>query len=150
MAAEHGSCGLVEDGIEYHSRSRLQKAPIEEITSAEMCCSECEADPACGAWTWGKQRNIVGLSDLCFLKELDEGEVPIRLQRREVISGLPSQQVKKHGVRASMRVAEQVERYGNYTQERPQGVLANETCLGSLSVTGYGYGNVSIYALPGP
>jgi len=148
-AAEHSSCGLVEDGIEYHSQSRLQRAPIAGITSAAMCCSECEADPSCGAWTWGKQRDIVGLSDLCFLKELDEGEVPVRLQRREVISGLPLQKVRKHGVRASMRVAAQVQRYGNYTQEVPQGVLADETCSESLSVDGYGYGNVSIYTLPG-
>jgi len=139
----------VEDGIEYHSRSQRQRAPIEGITSPAMCCSECEGDPSCGAWTWGKKRGVVGLSDLCVLKELDEGEVPIRLQRGEVMSGLPSQKVKKHGVRASMRVAAQVQRYGNYTQEVPQGVLANESCLESLSVEGYGYGNVSVYTLPG-
>mmetsp|Transcript_115497 Transcript_115497/g.361268 ORF Transcript_115497/g.361268 Transcript_115497/m.361268 type:complete len:579 (-) Transcript_115497:192-1928(-) len=140
---EKGICGLTEDGVEYHT-SKHDPHPLKDITSAEMCCAECEARaPACGAWTWGKVRDVVGLSDLCFLKALKPGEVPVKLARKEVVSGLPSNTVKKHGIAASLRAED-------HKQARAEpGVRLNETCVGMLSVGGYRGGNVTVKVVPG-
>eukprot|EP00406_Dinophysis_acuminata_P011256 CAMPEP_0179236824 /NCGR_PEP_ID=MMETSP0797-20121207/14126_1 /TAXON_ID=47934 /ORGANISM="Dinophysis acuminata, Strain DAEP01" /LENGTH=515 /DNA_ID=CAMNT_0020944091 /DNA_START=293 /DNA_END=1840 /DNA_ORIENTATION=- len=61
---------------------------ITSITSAERCRGACEGVPRCGAWTWGKARGIQGLTDVCFLKEVEHGQTPAKAHKTGVMSGL--------------------------------------------------------------
>merc|ERR1712032_907537 len=60
---------------------------INGVTRAELCRSECHRNDKCGAWTWGKARDVLGLTDVCFLKKLDNAVVLRRHTKHGVVSG---------------------------------------------------------------
>lgn len=59
------------------------------VNSSYACQEACTANPGCGAFTWGAQRGVAGLSDVCFLKALGSTEAPNMTAKGGVISGLP-------------------------------------------------------------
>lgn len=81
----HG-CGSVDDDMDYWTQRPLKN---EHVTSAGLCRARCTWEVRCGAWTWGKQRGVKGLSDVCFLKILDKGHRLHKKRRDGVVSGLP-------------------------------------------------------------
>lgn len=85
-------CHEIEDDMDYWNKN-LYAEP--SVTSAEICQLRCQWEPACGAWTWGKQRHTEGLTDVCFLKTLDESEVPTRHPKKGVVSGIPCAEQEK-------------------------------------------------------
>mmetsp|Transcript_82376 Transcript_82376/g.233605 ORF Transcript_82376/g.233605 Transcript_82376/m.233605 type:complete len:481 (-) Transcript_82376:113-1555(-) len=52
------------------TKTSLRK--IYPVRSTGACRAMCEADLRCEAWTWGMQRDVDGLTDVCFLKERDK------------------------------------------------------------------------------
>jgi len=79
------ACGQL-DNVDLATRAELPA--VNGVTSAEVCKAACRAAPGCAAWTWGKARNIPGLSDRCFLKKLAKGEQPRHVPKMVVVSGL--------------------------------------------------------------
>lgn len=80
------SCGRMEVGVDFASEDYTLK--VEDVPSASGCCSRCEEEPKCGAWTWGMVRNNEELTDVCFMKELEEGQSPTMKHSPELVSGL--------------------------------------------------------------
>jgi len=80
------ACGLMEHNVDYKSKKDLYM--IFPILSTKSCQSKCINEPHCAAWTWGKQRGVMGLSDVCMLKGIQQGEMPLRSERTGVVSGL--------------------------------------------------------------
>jgi len=81
-----GYCGLMEDNMDYAAYNLRR---VHNVTSPRRCCSKCQENPECRAWTWGKKRNVPGLSDVCFLKGLSPGEVVKKMSNEDTTSGLP-------------------------------------------------------------
>jgi len=81
-----GVCGLMERNVDYKTNHNLYMAfPIPNV---RRCQSKCINEPRCAAWTWGKKRGVRGLSDVCMLKGLQLGELPLRSEREGTVSGL--------------------------------------------------------------
>jgi len=80
------SCGRIEIGVDFASQAYTSKEA--GVPSASACCAQCQADPSCGAWTWGMARGLKGLTDICFKKELVGGEKPPIRANLKVVSGL--------------------------------------------------------------
>jgi len=80
------SCGRIEVGVDFASQAYTSKEA--GVASASACCAQCQADPSCGAWTWGMARGVKGLTDICFKKELAGGEEPSIRANLKVVSGL--------------------------------------------------------------
>lgn len=87
---ERIDCGLIEDEVDYWTEgSNYEDVYLTVATSsADLCRTECEVDPGCGMWTWGKQRDVEDFSDVCFLKELKPGMRPKRHRKAGVQAGL--------------------------------------------------------------
>jgi len=85
-AQDLGYCGMIEDNMDFWTNNLYN---IDNITSAEGCCAECQQYPMCRAWTWGKVRGVVGLSDVCYLKGLAPGAVMRKVRNRNTTSGTP-------------------------------------------------------------
>jgi len=120
-----GSCGSVEHGIELHTMVSLRR--VENIFSMEMCCAACSGHPECGAWAW-VQKHARGLTDHCLLRKLGNGEVPQKVRRPGIVSGVLKRREPKHGL--ALLVAREVE------TDPP--IMHNETCSGEVSVMGHG------------
>lgn len=75
----------MEEGIDYYTKSNIES--IHGVTRAEFCRRECHRNLDCDAWTWGKARHVLGLTDVCFLKTRKRGGKLRRLKKRGVISG---------------------------------------------------------------
>jgi len=138
-------CGKVEEGMEYHTKKQLYW--VGNIYSQEMCCAECDADPECGAWTYGKKQGMEGLTNHCYLKKLHEGEEPMKVEREGVVSGLLSHKLKKHGVVAALLASD---RAAAGVLE-PTTIRRNETCPGTINITGEGTMSVvaATWKIPG-
>mmetsp|Transcript_53980 Transcript_53980/g.157572 ORF Transcript_53980/g.157572 Transcript_53980/m.157572 type:complete len:998 (-) Transcript_53980:87-3080(-) len=124
---EDGGCGLIEDDVEYHTSKAL--FTVQNVKRAEDCCAECEAEPRCGAWVWGKQREARGVTDICFLKELEHAHQLHTMKRYGVVSGLPSKTIRKHG----MVSGEEASRL----RRKDDPISPNMTCPGRVAVKGY-------------
>lgn len=81
-------CAPFEDGMDFWTRALLSHTG--GILSAEECDALCAATVQCGAWSWGKIRNVDGLTDVCFTKLLDTAGSVIRTPKADVISGMKS------------------------------------------------------------
>jgi len=88
VQASHEKCKSMDEDTDYWAGSLIRPA-LSGITQAKVCRSKCEANPKCGAWTWGKKRDVPGLSDVCFLKNLKPDEGLNKHRKRGVVSGLP-------------------------------------------------------------
>mmetsp|Transcript_34252 Transcript_34252/g.97904 ORF Transcript_34252/g.97904 Transcript_34252/m.97904 type:complete len:742 (-) Transcript_34252:404-2629(-) len=121
-----GSCGKVEHGVEFHTLVSLRR--VEHIYSMEMCCAACSGHPECGAWAWVQRRHARGLTDHCLLRKLGNGEVPQKVRRPGIVSGVLKRREPKHGL--ALLVAREVE------TDPP--IMHNETCSGEVSVMGHG------------
>eukprot|EP00419_Tripos_fusus_P072141 CAMPEP_0172902144 /NCGR_PEP_ID=MMETSP1075-20121228/167792_1 /TAXON_ID=2916 /ORGANISM="Ceratium fusus, Strain PA161109" /LENGTH=649 /DNA_ID=CAMNT_0013758679 /DNA_START=13 /DNA_END=1962 /DNA_ORIENTATION=- len=80
------TCGSMDNNIEYRTKTNLYM--VFPILSMKSCQSKCVNEPKCVAWTWGKQRGVMGLSDVCMLKGLQPGELPLKSEREGIVSGL--------------------------------------------------------------
>lgn len=136
-------CGRVDDDIEYHTKASLYW--VGNILSPDECCAECDADPDCGAWTYGKAKDIKGLTGHCYLKVLSPGEEPEKVQRPGVVSGRISKKLEKHGLVAQLLVSEKGQ------DPRPQENTRSGTCPGRIDVEGHGSMHVvsALWKLPG-
>jgi hypothetical protein len=108
-------CGFTEVDVDYHTERSLYT--VNQVASPALCCAECEKEPKCGAWTWGKKRSVPGLTDVCFLKDLAGAAGPVKVPKVGVVSG------QKHSAKSAA----------------PAPVAsASELCPGSLSLLGHG------------
>jgi len=84
-----GACGpsATDDDTDYFTGKSLYE--MENVPDTETCRARCKGIPKCGAWTWGKARNVAGLTDVCFLKELANAEKVEKRRKQGVVSGLP-------------------------------------------------------------
>jgi len=80
-------CSQKKTGVDYWTNSPLLMQT--STWSAELCRAECQENPKCGAWTWGEERGVSGVSDICWLKRLAKSERPRESPKAGVISGLP-------------------------------------------------------------
>jgi len=83
---EHKECKAYEVNVDYRGLRDLRQ--IERVTDSRKCSELCEEEDGCVAWTWGKLRNIKGLSDVCFLRELIPGEKAQKYSRYGVSAGI--------------------------------------------------------------
>jgi len=137
-----GFCGVMEQDAEYHTKARLASL---HATSAEQCCALCDGEPLCGAWTWGQQRGVDDLTDVCTLETLARNEKIVKIRRSGIVSGLPSSSVTKHGAVADMISAQVRHELGAAAGRAAagaarayRGILDNETCPGKVNVSGHG------------
>jgi len=79
-------CGKIADNVDYSAYNLYR---IRNVTTTAACCSKCQQEASCRAWTWGKVRGVEGLSDVCYLKGLSPGEVAQAMPNRNTTSGLP-------------------------------------------------------------
>jgi len=80
-------CGLMEDGVEYVGIS--QYAQVHNISSPGVCCTVCQADAKCRAWTW-ERRATSGATHVCSFKTMEPKQVPTKMPKEgEVVSGMP-------------------------------------------------------------
>jgi len=83
----HRECKKLEQDTDFETQVSVYN--VANVESAELCQQKCTEEHRCGAWTWGKMRNAVGLTDVCFMKALEPWERPERADKRGVVSGLP-------------------------------------------------------------
>mmetsp|Transcript_80897 Transcript_80897/g.187853 ORF Transcript_80897/g.187853 Transcript_80897/m.187853 type:complete len:421 (+) Transcript_80897:134-1396(+) len=83
---DYSYCGKMEDNVDYWASNLYH---VYNVSSAQACCSQCQRDPDCRAWTWGKARHVYGLSNVCYLKGLAPGQVARRKTNENTTSGLP-------------------------------------------------------------
>lgn len=83
-------CNQFEVDTDFWTKAMLWTVP--KVVSVEKCNEHCELEPRCGAWTWGKKRDIPGLSDVCFLKVVAEDGTFKRADKDGVVSGVRSEQ----------------------------------------------------------
>mmetsp|Transcript_121249 Transcript_121249/g.343523 ORF Transcript_121249/g.343523 Transcript_121249/m.343523 type:complete len:382 (-) Transcript_121249:238-1383(-) len=86
---DHKACNLAEDDVDYLGGLFLYRT--EHVGSHDLCREYCTKDPRCGAWTWGKSRDVAGLTDVCFMGQKVQGQKPTRNRREGVVSGLNCQ-----------------------------------------------------------
>lgn len=63
--------------------------PQQGVSSAEECQQMCTKEPSCNAFAWGAARNAPGLTDVCFMKTIGEGQKPKLVDKPGVLAGLP-------------------------------------------------------------
>lgn len=89
VAGQRGGprCQHFDPDMDYLTQAAL--VDVTDCFSADACKDHCNKEPRCGAWTWGEKRDVLGLTDTCFMKVLDEGTELHRVYKVGVISGLP-------------------------------------------------------------
>jgi hypothetical protein len=94
-----GNCKNIDDDQDYVAAKNLE--PISNVRNAKACRTECEGIKECNAWTWGKKRNSIGLTDVCFPKVVGpSGEVK-KKDNTDVSSGFPCRDDDGDGESAS-------------------------------------------------
>lgn len=83
---EHEDHAPYEVNVDFRGLKDLRQE--EHVHSGRLCSSKCDAEPRCAAWTWGRLRNVHGLSDVCFLKEAVPGQKAQRYNRYGVLTSL--------------------------------------------------------------
>jgi len=82
------TCNPYSDDTDYWTKSMLFTIP--HISSKDMCNKKCNDVAECGAWTWGKERNTPGLTDVCFIKVVDADGTHTPHHKEGVVSGMRS------------------------------------------------------------
>jgi len=80
-------CADSADDTDYYTGRPLPQ--VGQVAKGPDCRAKCEANPKCGAWTWGKNPGVKGLEGVCFLKALAPGQRPRPDAKRGVVSGIP-------------------------------------------------------------
>lgn len=80
-------CHAVVDSVDFWTGTPLYE--VDQIGQARDCRAKCDADPKCGAWTWGKKPGISGLEGVCFLKGMPKGQQIRQDPKKGVESGVP-------------------------------------------------------------
>jgi len=144
---EDHRCMRLENNTEYHTEKPIFQ--LERTSSADQCCSACEKDKRCGAWTWGAKRDVVGLTDVCILRELKSDERPVRMTRPGVIAGLSQRaalqqqldtvntETRRHSVRRDHREGFGM-RQRIWSSRKPLAVQPGENCPGRIDMAGVG------------
>lgn len=65
-----------------------------QIPDAATCCSICEQDLTCGAWTWVERGSMPGVSKMCLLKSWRSGCYSSKVSKPGATSGLPPRKAK--------------------------------------------------------
>lgn len=86
-AGEDTKCPELVRDADLHTDDSLPPQP--GVGSVEECQQLCTKNPRCNAFTWGADRNTPGLTDVCFMKTIAEGNAPRVLEKPGVVSGLP-------------------------------------------------------------
>jgi hypothetical protein len=81
-------CGIDRLMVETDLKTAEELRKIEHIPM-KYCAYKCEEDSNCAGWTWGKQRDVFGLSDTCFMKKVRPGELMRPTPNGAVVSGIP-------------------------------------------------------------
>jgi len=88
VAPDDPYCGSVEQDVEFVGIPELRS--FAGIPSAGICCTICQQDPKCRAWTWGPASAAAGLpSQDCTLKTLEPIQGLSRTARLGLVSGQP-------------------------------------------------------------
>mmetsp|Transcript_30330 Transcript_30330/g.59496 ORF Transcript_30330/g.59496 Transcript_30330/m.59496 type:complete len:586 (+) Transcript_30330:110-1867(+) len=124
---EAAACDQVRVNVDYWTRMGLH--PVSDIESAEACREECRENAACGAWTWGKQPGIWGVSSVCFLKRLGPNEKPMQISKVGVVSGFACRRSWDHSqTRNGCGFLDNVDLVAKRTIKITQGVSNAEIC----------------------
>mmetsp|Transcript_21250 Transcript_21250/g.56224 ORF Transcript_21250/g.56224 Transcript_21250/m.56224 type:complete len:874 (+) Transcript_21250:50-2671(+) len=81
------TCGPIQDDVDFWTDGSLFSAG--DVGSAEKCQEMCQGNPGCGAWTWGKQEGVPGLTHVCYLKKVDWGHPITYHNKTGLVSGHP-------------------------------------------------------------
>lgn len=82
-------CDQTKEDVVYWTKASLTAK--DDVTSAEDCRSLCHDAPGCGAWTWGREPGMSGVTHVCFLKKLEVNEFISEEIKLGVVSGLVCQ-----------------------------------------------------------
>mmetsp|Transcript_41753 Transcript_41753/g.104934 ORF Transcript_41753/g.104934 Transcript_41753/m.104934 type:complete len:598 (+) Transcript_41753:76-1869(+) len=85
---EARGCNRFEEGVDYWTQALLEH--IGGTLSAEECNTRCAKTQQCGAWSWGKGRDLEGVTDVCFLKTVDDQGTVSKHLNSKIVSGLRS------------------------------------------------------------
>mmetsp|Transcript_56014 Transcript_56014/g.142557 ORF Transcript_56014/g.142557 Transcript_56014/m.142557 type:complete len:497 (-) Transcript_56014:214-1704(-) len=83
-------CGSIERNVEFVGIPELRS--VSEVPSAGICCTICQQDPQCRAWTWGPaaaSEASPGLAQICRLMSLQPIQGLTRVARSGLVSGQP-------------------------------------------------------------
>mmetsp|Transcript_28957 Transcript_28957/g.92327 ORF Transcript_28957/g.92327 Transcript_28957/m.92327 type:complete len:420 (+) Transcript_28957:78-1337(+) len=78
------ACGSVEQNVRYWTRQDYLSR-IEGVAGSGACRMKCFAEPRCMAWTWAP--TYKGSANVCFLRGLEQDELPIRHHEPGAVSG---------------------------------------------------------------
>lgn len=81
-------CGATRENLDYEGD--LQHLFNSEERSAGDCRIKCESTPQCSVWSWGRARNVKGLTDVCTLKHAQPSAQLTRFRRYGVVAGMRS------------------------------------------------------------
>lgn len=87
-------CGWMERNVQYTGK---HLAELVNVSDPGACCTKCQNDPKCRAWTWSNKFGTVGSSD-CTLKSIQPDKPIIKVQEFGVVSGLPDQWTIQHSL----------------------------------------------------
>lgn len=59
----------------------------EGVADEGACRQLCVREPSCMCWSFGKRPGVPGLSNVCFLKELEQDERPVKQHQTGLVSG---------------------------------------------------------------
>jgi len=131
---EREACGSMEPGFDYNHKLLKE---VQQVGSEWMCCSICAGTPGCGAWTYGKQRGVDWLTDVCWLKQMEPGAPLNKRPKEGVVSGLPAPGLQKFGEYPAP--ASQTGKMDGVVQKAVQSdPFVPGKCPGSIMVDGLG------------
>jgi len=83
----NSSCGKSEEDTDFWTDKGLFEAA--GVETQEKCRALCANQHGCGAWSWGSQQNVPGLTNMCFLKQVIWGHAITKHSKQGVTSGYP-------------------------------------------------------------
>jgi len=81
-------CNPAAEKTDFWTKSMLFTIPA--ITSMDQCNRKCYEIDKCGAWTWGKEQGVPGLSNVCFIKVVGADGMVDMHPNPKVVSGMKS------------------------------------------------------------
>lgn len=85
--AKYGGCESTFLNVDFSTAQGLPA--VTNVLSFSDCRQHCEAAPGCKAFTWGIQRDVLDVTNVCFMKQLQDGESLGLAANSSLISGLP-------------------------------------------------------------
>lgn len=80
-------CPLPVKDVDFATKVDL--SAVEQVESAAACQHACTEVPRCETWSWGENSDVpvIGITQMCWLKALEEGARPERNLKAGIVSG---------------------------------------------------------------